>query len=145
MTRFKQGATITPNLFWFVDLVPHKLFGLDADEPLVQSSERSQLNAREYKGIFFKGKVEERYLYASLLGSDIFPYSHLDHRIVVLPVDSSGRSFRIIKKEEVQAKGHDNMLQWLIKAEYSWGKKKKQNLHNDYLRASGPRNNYSLT
>ena len=105
-------------MFWFVDPVPHRIFGLDANEPLVQSSERSLLMAKkEYKGISLKDKVEENFLYASLLGSDIFPFCHLDHRIVVLPIDSSGRFFRMMNKDELQAKGYDSMLRWITKAE----------------------------
>jgi len=127
MTRFKNGAKIYPRMFWLVDPVPHKVFGLDVKEPLMQSSKRSLLMAKkEYRGTSLKGKVEEHYLYATLLGSDIFPFCHLNPRIVVLPVDSSGHSFRVIEKDEVQAKGDKNMYQWLSQAENSWKKVRKE-------------------
>jgi hypothetical protein len=127
MTRFKQGATIVPRMFWFIDPVHHKFFGLDVKEPFIQSSGRSLLMAKkEYKGISLNGKVEEHYLYATLLGSDIFPFCNLDPRVVVLPVDSSSHSFRIIKKEEVHSKGDNNMFQWLSQAEYFWKEVRKE-------------------
>ena len=128
MTKFKQGATIVPRMFWFVDTVPpHKFFVQDVDEPLMESSKRSLLMAnKEYKGISLRGKVEERYLYATLLGSDIFPFCNLEPRIVVLPVDSSAHSFRMIKKEEVQARGDSNMFQWLSHAEQKWREVRKE-------------------
>ena len=84
---FKQGATIVPRNFWFVDIKPHSKFGFNPQSPYVETSEASEKTAKEnYKGISFKGNIEKDFLYATLLSTDIVPFGYLNFRIVVLPL-----------------------------------------------------------
>jgi hypothetical protein len=65
---FKQGATIVPRNFWFVDIKAHQKLGFNPSAPYVETSEASEKTAKEaYKGISFKGNIEKDFLYATLL------------------------------------------------------------------------------
>ncbi len=122
---FKQGATIVPRNFWFVDIKPHPKFGFDPSAPYVETSEASEKTAKKnYKGISFKGNIEKDFLYATLLSTDVAPFGYLDFRIVVLPVVQERDGLSIIKEKEANKKGFINLSKWLHKAQKTWEEKR---------------------
>ncbi len=123
MQLFRQGATIVPRSFWFVEVVEHPKFPIDLAEPYVQTSKRAQeMGKTDYKSIVIQNKVEKDYLYSSILGSDLLPFCNLPYRLTVLPVSVSDKSFRIITKETAEMRAHKHMQQWLEQAENNWSK-----------------------
>lgn len=137
---FKQGATIVPRNFWFVDIKPHSKFGFNPQSPYVETSEASEKTAKEnYKGISFKGNIEKDFLYATLLSTDIVPFGYLNFRIVVLPLvhlskpsplagDRGGEGefagYSIIKESEASKRGFIHLSKWLHKAQKTWEEKR---------------------
>lgn len=55
--------------------------------------------------MFFKDTVESRFLYATLLSTDLLPFGHLDYRLVVLPFELAGERFRLIDSKEASQLG----------------------------------------
>lgn len=99
MKHFKQDATILPRTFWFVDILMHPIFGIDPNEPLVQSSQRSlKMAKKEYKDVSIKGNIERDHLYVTLLGSDILPFCHLAFRSVILPITKKWNNYSILSR-----------------------------------------------
>jgi len=143
MSKFKQGATLVPNLFWFIEFIVKKRRGIDPQEPLVQSSARSlEFVDKQYKGILMKQNVEKEYLYGALLGSDVFPFCNKSIRPIVLPITPKTTSYKIEKKDNVLTRGHKNMYEWLSKAENHWKrikgeKAKKMNIYQRIDRSRG--------
>lgn len=124
---FRQGATIVPRNFWFVDIKPHPRLGFNPEAPYVETSEASEKTAKEtYKGVSFKGNIEKDFLYATLLSTDIVPFGHLDFRTVVLPVMQEAEGYSIIKEKEASKKGFINLSKWLHKAEKMWEEKRSE-------------------
>lgn len=124
---FKQGATIVPRNFWFVDIKPYPKLGINPSAPYVETSEASEKTAKEnYKGISFKGNIEKDFLYATLLSTDIMPFGHLDFRIVVLPLIQDGDNYSIIKEAEASKKGFIHLSKWLHKAQKVWEEKRRE-------------------
>jgi len=149
---FKQGATIVPRNFWFVDIKPHSKFGFNPQSPYVETSEASEKTAKEnYKGISFKGNIEKDFLYATLLSTDIVPFGYLNFRIVVLPLNpphpnplpqrergqkiipppltggekgEGEKGFSIIKESDASKKGYIHLSKWLHKAQKTWKEKR---------------------
>jgi methylase of polypeptide subunit release factors len=122
---FKQGATIVPRNFWFVDIKPHPKFGFDPSAPYVETSEASEKTAKEnYKGVSFKGNIEKDFLYATLLSTDIVPFGYLNFRTVVLPLIQKTEGYSIIKDKEASKKGFINLSKWLHKAQAKWEEKR---------------------
>lgn len=122
---FKQGATIVPRNFWFVDIKPHSKLGFDPSAPYVETSEASEKTAKEkYKGISFKGNIEKDFLYATLLSTDVAPFGYLNFRTVVLPLIQEAEEYSIIKEKEASKKGFINLSKWLHKAQKMWEEKR---------------------
>lgn len=117
---FKNGATIYPRPFWFVEVVPSPL-GFDANLPPLTTSKRAQEKAKDaYRGIALKGSVESRFLYATLLSSDLLPFGHLDYRLVVLPIAPAGESYRIIAAGQARRQGYVRLAEWLDRVQGIW-------------------------
>jgi methylase of polypeptide subunit release factors len=124
---FKQGATIVPRNFWFVDIKAHPKLGINPSAPYVETSEASEKSAKEnYKGISLKGNIEKDFLYATLLSTDIVPFGYLDFRIVVLPLIQKNENYIIIKESEASNKGFTKLSEWLQNVQRIWEKKRSE-------------------
>jgi len=122
--RFFQGATIVPRAFWFVEIVPSPL-GFDPNLPPLVTSQRAQEQAKDaYQGIVFKGSVESRFLYATLLSTDLLPFGHLDYRLVVLPIEPEGDHYRLLTADQARQRGYLRLAEWLERVQAEWEKRR---------------------
>ena len=122
--HFAQGATIVPRSFWFVQVKPSPL-GFNPDLPPLETADRAREEAKDaYKSVFFKGTVESRFLYATLLSTDLLPFGHLDYRLVVLPIESTGDHYKLIDANEAHKRGFLNLAHWLEEVEGEWTKRR---------------------
>jgi hypothetical protein len=117
---FKNGATIYPRAFWFVEIAPSPL-GFDPNLPPLVTSQRAQEQAKDaYQGIVFKGSVESRFLYATLLSTDLLPFGHLDYRLVVLPIEPAGGGYSLITADQARRRGYIRLAEWLERVQGEW-------------------------
>jgi hypothetical protein len=117
---FRNGATIYPRPFWFVEIAPSPL-GFDPSLPPLVTSQRAQEQAKDaYQGIVFKGSVESRFLYATLLSTDLLPFGHLDYRLVVLPIEPEGDHYRLLTADQARRRGYIRLAERLEKAQQEW-------------------------
>jgi len=122
--RFFQGATIVPRAFWFVEVAPSPL-GFDPNLPPLLTSRRAQEQAKDaYRGIVFKGNVESRFLYATLLSTDLLPFGHLDYRLVVLPIEPEGDHYRLLTADQARRRGYIWLAEWLERVQAEWEKRR---------------------
>ena len=122
--RFFQGATIVPRAFWFVEIVPSPL-GFDPNLPPLVTSQRAQEQAKDaYLGLVFKGSVESRFLYATLLSTDLLPFGHLDNRLVVLPIEPEGDHYRLLTADQSRRRGYLRLAEWLARVQAEWKKRR---------------------
>lgn len=122
---FKEGATIVPRTFWFVDIKSHPTLGLNPEKPYVETAQAAERTAKEaYKDVKLGGNIEGEFLYATLLSADLLPFGHLDYRLAVLPVLPSERNYRLIKAEEARREGYLGLAHWLDKAQKEWTKRR---------------------
>ncbi|EDP74084.1 N-6 DNA methylase, partial [Hydrogenivirga sp. 128-5-R1-1] len=118
---FKQGATIVPRRFWFVEIEETGL-GYAKDKIPVISIEDPQ---DKIKVPPLKGTVPEKYLYKTLLSKNLYPFGYCKLDNVVLPIEPKGNRFVLkTSKDDVPV----NLKEWLEKAEKYWGKVKKGKL-----------------
>ncbi len=121
---FKNGATIYPRSFWFVQVKPSPL-GFNPNLPLLETADRAIAQAKDaYKSVFLKGTVESRFLYATLLSTDLLPFGHLDYRLVVLPIEPAGDHYRLLDAVEAHQQGFLHLAQWLEKVEEEWAERR---------------------
>ena len=124
IAKFAQGATIVPRSFWFVQVKPSPL-GFNPDLPPLETATRAREQAKDaYKTVFFKDAVESRFLYATLLSTDLLPFGHLDYRLVVLPIEPEEDHYKLIGESEARKRGYLNLARWLGKAEKEWEKRR---------------------
>jgi len=121
---FKNGATMYPRAFWFVQVTPSPL-GFNPALPPLETAERAKKYAKDaYKGLVLKGNVESRFLYATLLSTDLLPFGHFDYRLVVLPIERSGEGYELVTAEEARKKGFLHLAQWLEEVQEEWEKRR---------------------
>jgi len=118
--HFSQGATIVPRSFWFIEIKSSGLW-LDISNPLLESSERAKSEAKNnYKGLVIQGKVENKFLYFTLLSTDLIPFGHFDYRLVILPIESSDEKYKLLRIEDARSRGFFNLAVWLEKVQNEW-------------------------
>ncbi len=124
---FKEGATIVPRSFWFVEFKVIPGLGMDVSQPVVATDPRAQAEAKQpYKDIRFEAPVEAEFLYASLLSTDLLPFGHLDLRPVVLPLIEEAQGYRLLNAEQARAKGYLKLPEWLERAQAFWARRRKE-------------------
>jgi SAM-dependent methyltransferase len=122
--RFFLGATLFPRCFWFVNIAPSPL-GFDPNLPPLVTSQRAQEQAKDaYQDIILKGRVESRFLYATLLSTDLLPFGHLDYRLVVLPIEPEGDHYRLLNADQARRRGYLRLAEWLEQVQGEWEKRR---------------------
>ena len=123
-TRFAQGATFVPRSFWFTQMKPSPL-GFNPDLPLLETADRARQEAKEaYKSVFFRDTVESRFLYATLLSTDLLPFGHLGYRLTVLPIEPVENHYRLINDDKARQRGFLHLARWLETGEQEWEKRR---------------------
>lgn len=121
---FRQGASIVPRAFWFVDLRATRLV-FDQSLPPVRSSERAIREAKKaYQGCVIEGTVERQFIYATLLLADMLPFGFLRLRMVVLPIISAGDQYRLLDADTARSEGYIHLAEWLDKVEAEWSSRR---------------------
>jgi len=147
---FKEGATIVPRSLWFVEIKAPPGPGVESSEPqivagktdspsdeparpgasrelVVGTDPRAQAEAkRPYKSVRFIAPIEDEFLYASLLSTDLLPFGHFDFRPVVLPLLQGPQGYRLLNAEQACAKGYMRLAEWLERAQAMWTKRRKE-------------------
>ncbi len=96
--NFTQGATIFPRELWFVEPVTQLMVGIDPTAPELQTSTRAIDRAKEdYKDVRVEEKVENRYLYLAVTGSEVVPFGYSNLPLCVLPIEPSGKRFHMLR------------------------------------------------
>lgn len=119
--KIKEGATLVPRSFWFVDLEPHPILGFDINEPYVKSSKEVLKNAKEpWKDLELEGKVEAEFIYATILGDGLLPFG-FNLRPIVLPITPKIRNaYRLLDVNGLENNHFKLMADWLEKAQKHW-------------------------
>jgi hypothetical protein len=105
-------------VFWFIKTEKPEI-GFDYEKPYVKTSVKAILGAKDqWENIIFEGNIERKFIYSTILGSDIYPFSHT-LTPVILPVEVAGDKFRIIIKNEALTR-YPLLAKWLDKAEKVW-------------------------
>jgi len=125
--HFKEGATIVPRNFWFVEFKLIPGLGVDMSRPVVATDPRAEAEAKQpYKGTHFEAPIEAEFLYATLLSTDLLPFGHFDFRRIVLPLIEDAQGYRLLSADQARAKGYLKLPEWLESAQQSWESKRQE-------------------
>ena len=129
---FKQGATIVPRTFYFVEL--NQATPPDFEDRIIniKTAESVKPDAKQpWKEINFSGRIESRFLFRTALSKSILPFSLLNPNFVVLPITIENnkvgdKKIKLHSAADLLEDGFLNAAKWFQKVENEWDSKKTE-------------------
>jgi hypothetical protein len=138
---FKQGATIVPRSFYFVEseqALPSDLQGRIL--PFKTSESILRAAKMPWKTLTLKGRINTHFLFYTALGKNLAPFTLINPPLVLLPIlVNSGFVIELKSADELFEQGEIETAKWFKKAQELWDDNKTvQNKQNnvslyDYL------------
>lgn len=122
-SRFKQGATMVPRNFYFVDL--HQTVPAGAslgDRTLaVQTAESTNAEAKKnWKDKLISGRMEGELLFRTAISKNVLPFCLIDPPLVALPVlvqsENGDDQYVMATPDDLFTAGHTNASSWFDQA-----------------------------
>ena len=117
--RFRQGATIVPRRFWFVERESTGRLGTSVAAPMVRGKIGKQDKKPWSEVEPPRGPVEEAFLRPTLLGENLAPFRLFEPALAVIPVDPRGH---LLTKSSARAEGAPRLADWLSDCETKWAR-----------------------
>lgn len=140
---FRQGATIVPRAFYFVELNQEAPKDFIDRRLSMKTSESVMIDAKApWKDIRFKDNIESWFVFKTALSKCILPFSLYKPEFVVLPIviekDNTGnKKLRVHTADELMREGFLYASKWFRNAENIWNihrtEKSKNMSSNDRL------------
>ncbi|MCD6131935.1 MAG: SAM-dependent DNA methyltransferase [Candidatus Hydrothermae bacterium] len=122
----KEGASLVPRCFWFVEIKESPL-GIDPNAPFVRTSRTVYPTCKHPYKLELEGQIESDFLYATVLSKHLVPFGILDFSLIVLPIEPQDNTYRIIDAEEAKRRGYIHLSNWLEQVEREWFDRKRDN------------------
>ncbi|HPR92323.1 MAG TPA: N-6 DNA methylase, partial [Candidatus Dojkabacteria bacterium] len=125
---FKQGATIVPRTFYFIELnqvVPPDFEGRILN---VKTSDAVKPEAKApWKDISLNGRIESQFIFRTALSKSILPFALFQPALIVLPItiekQSNGlRRINLHSADYLRNEGYLNASNWFTNTEKFWTK-----------------------
>ncbi len=140
--HFKQGATIVPRCFYFIEL--NQDFPPDFNDRIIniKTSDAIKNDAKKpWKDLEFTGKIESKFIFRTALAKSILPFALYKPDMVVLPVlieNNNGRKeIKLLSANDLMQEGYLNASKWFSNVENTWQllrtEKNKNISSEDYL------------
>jgi hypothetical protein len=124
--KFKQGATIVPRTFYFVQLTQEMPPDFEDRIINLKTADAVQPDAKApWKGLDFDGKIESQFLFRTALSKSILPFALYKPALVILPItiEKNLKGQKIIKlysANELMKLGFLNASRWFTNNERIW-------------------------
>lgn len=128
-SAFKQGATIVPRTFYFVELNQEAPPDFNDRIINIKTADAVQVDAKvPWKGLDFGGRMESQFLYRTALSKSILPFALFKPELVILPAlvenDENGKKLKLYTFDEIRRQGYLNASRWFANTENIWNIKK---------------------
>jgi hypothetical protein len=147
---FKQGATIVPRAFYFVDLTTKDLTGKKISDSLIKSihivsvktSADALLDAKAPWKMTLQGQVENKFIFRTAISKSILPFYLYHPAWITLPVtvekEADGlKKIKLHTSEQLMKAGELKAWRWFADEENIWNinrTEKNKNINaSDYL------------
>ncbi len=129
---FRQGATIVPRAFYFIDLEQETPDDWDDRIINIKTSEDIQTDAKvPWKGLNFSGKIESKFIFRTALSKNILPFALHEPVLVTLPITiykaHGEKKILLHSADELLSKGYLDASRWFKNAENIWDIHKTEN------------------
>ena len=137
LSAFRQGATIVPRNFYFVevDRVEHP-----PKPGTVRWVRTDKVQAKEakapYRDLSLDGNVEAEFLFRTAISKHVLPFHVLDPAWIVLPIVVEGGEIQVWQSEKFYDEGFRGFGKWMGEAETHWDRlrEKKADRQSVYQR-----------
>lgn len=124
---FKQGATIVPRSFYFVDIADLSTVVDPARDYWAKTDpEQAKQAKKPYDDVNMSGLVEGRFIYTTSIARYLVPFALLKTVPVVLPLYRNRGGLSVVSAERLMKDGYRNFGKWMEKAEILWDTKRKE-------------------
>lgn len=139
---FKQGATIVPRTFYFVQLTQEMPPDFIDRIINIKTSDAVQPDAKApWKGLDFTGRIESQFVFRTALSKSILPFTLYKPDLVVLPItiikERGIKKIKLHSAKELMKEGYLNASKWFGNTENVWKihrtEKNKTISSEDYL------------
>ncbi len=122
---FKQGATIVPRTFYFVELTQETPPDFIDRIINIKTSDAVQADAKApWKGLDFTGRIESQFVFRTALSKSILPFNLFKPDLVLLPVtiieEREIKKIKIHTGTELRKQGFLNASKWFSDTERIW-------------------------
>ncbi|HXH19456.1 MAG TPA: N-6 DNA methylase [Chitinophagales bacterium] len=121
---FRQGATIVPRAFYFVELNQEAPPDLHDRIVNLKTSKSILTDAKlPWKEIVFNGRMESKYLFRTAISKSILPFALFQPDLIVLPVEIENKTdkrIKVLNENEVRTSGDLLASRWFQNAENIW-------------------------
>lgn len=129
---FKQGATIVPRTFFFIELTQE--IPTDWEDRIIniKTSEEIQKDAKvPWKGLSHSGRIESNFIFRTALSKSILPFAIFNPDFVVLPVtievnSRNEKQIRLHSPKALLESGYRDAAKWFSNAENVWGQNRTE-------------------
>jgi len=123
--KFFQGASIVPRFMWQVEepLTDEQIKRGTKSTPFRQSSSDARRRAKKpWNDKMISGQIESKYLFSTIFGQGIMPFTHNRVIELALPIVFSNYSdkYTILDSKDLGKRGDRYMKSWMEKCEKLW-------------------------
>ncbi len=129
--EFKQGATIVPRTFYFIDVNMKFDKGWEEDFDWsdrilnLKTAEHVKADAKEpWKDIAMNGSMESRFIFRTALSKNILPFALYKPDLVVLPIiiekEKELKRIKVLDPIQILREGYSKAARWFTNAENQW-------------------------
>ncbi len=124
--HFKQGATIVPRTFYFVEL--NQVAPPDFEDRILNIKTNPEIlpdAKKPWKDINLADRIESQFLFRTALSKSILPFALLKPDLVVLPIiiekdENDKKIITILSADELRKKGLLKASKWFTNCENIW-------------------------
>ena len=125
-SEFKQGATIVPRSFYFVDLDQETPLDFEGRILNIKTAEDVKADSKKpWNNMDFHGRIESRFLFRTALSKSILPFVLHQPNLVVLPLiitydELRNEKISLLTPNELIREGCLHASRWFQNVEYIW-------------------------
>jgi len=134
--KFRQGATIVPRGFYFIDLNQDYPDDFENRTLNIRSNPKLKKDAKKpWDNIDLEDRIESRFIFKTALAKNILPFTLHNTELVVLPVKlDENKKIYLYSWEELKSQGYLYAADWFRKVENLWNTlKTEKNKNITYL------------
>lgn len=131
--KFKQGATIVPRNFFFIEIIGDKDLTGKNIVAVKTDAEQQKKAKKPWKDYILEGQIETVFLCKTSLSESVYPFLISSIPNIVLPVLRIDSKYELLSANEIREKGYRYASDWFFNAEKIWNKERPVSFKNKPL------------